>query len=238
MPVLLIAHRSGPGRYPEQSIASARHSLESGADIVEMDIQYTEDGFPVICHDPSALRMFGVDKLVREMSFQEFMGLRQVQDSSYPSHSLQDVIDSDVAPVLFHCKISGPVLADLAGRLASAGGGPWVVGVRKPEDVRIIKDSASCIRVLSFMEDEDYLGAFLSGDADYIRLWEDWVTQERIDRIHKAGKQVWIMAGKRTPSGVGYTEAGNLIAWEAMGVDGILVNDIAWAKDVLRRNSF
>ena len=101
----LIAHRCGPSKYPEQSIASARHALLVGADMVEMDIQYTSDGIPVICHDPNTKRMFGEDCLVENMDYNHFMSLRQVQDSAFPSHSLENVLESNVQPVLFHCKI-------------------------------------------------------------------------------------------------------------------------------------
>ena len=37
---LIIAHRCGPGRFPEQSLASARHALALGADLVEMDVRF------------------------------------------------------------------------------------------------------------------------------------------------------------------------------------------------------
>ena len=68
MQPILIAHRCGPDVYPEQSIASARHALSLGADFVEMDIQYTCDGIPVICHDPNVERIFGMDKLCSDMT--------------------------------------------------------------------------------------------------------------------------------------------------------------------------
>ena len=233
MSFIFIAHRSGPGIYPEQTIVSARHSLSIGADMVEMDVQYTKDGIPVICHDPNTLRMFGVDSLVRDMMYSEFMMLRHASDPAYPSHSLDDVIRSGVSPVLFHCKFTGELLKDLAKRLDSARNGHWVIGVQRPEDVDFVKDNSSGIKVLSFMESESLLPHFLEGKADYIRLWEEWVTQEKIDAVHNHGKKVWIMAGSRTPEGVGYTKAENLIKWKKMGVYGVLVNDIAWAKNVM-----
>lgn len=233
MSFVLIAHRSGPGVYPEQTIVSARYSLSLGADMAEMDVQYTRDGIPVICHDPNTLRMFGVDCMVRDMLYSEFMTLRHASDPAYPSHSLDDIIRSGVSPVLFHCKFTGEQLKDLASRLDAAKAGRWVIGVQRPEDVDSVKENSSGIDVLSFMESESLLQQFLEGDADYIRLWEEWVTQAKIDDIHSHGKKVWIMAGSRTPEGVGYTSAENLLMWRRMGADGVLVNDVAWAEKVL-----
>lgn len=41
------------------------------------------------------------------------------------------------------------------------------------------------------------------------------------------------MAGLPTPEGVGYTTEEKMREWVQMGVDGILVNDVPWAVDIL-----
>ena len=56
-----IAHRSGPTVYPEQTIASARHALENGADIVEIDVRFTADKRIAVSHDKNLSRVFGED---------------------------------------------------------------------------------------------------------------------------------------------------------------------------------
>lgn len=230
---MLIAHRCGPGKFPEQSIASARNAIDDGADMVEMDIQYTKDRIPVICHDLSAKRMFGEDTLVSEMTFEHFMSLRQIGDRSYPSHSLDDVLQSGLAPILFHCKFSGILLADFATRIKAAGfEHRCVIGVLDEGDVAIVKRNYD-IPVLAFMPEIEDMDGFLQSDADSIRLWEGWVTAQRIDMIHQFGKKAWIMACKNTSSGIGLTCAENLLNWKALGSDGILINDIPWARSVL-----
>ena len=235
MKCILIAHRCGPGTYPEQSIASARHALSLGADMVEMDVQYTSDDKPVICHDPGAGRIFGVDKRIRDISFAEFMSYRQVIDRAYPSHSLDDVLsEPDVRPLLLHCKFSGELLKDLVDHLVFRHAEKTCVcGVLQAPDVETIKTRNDSLKVLSFMPHLDQLEGFLASRADAIRLWEDWVTQDRIDMIHACRKQVWVMAGKPTQERVGYTSEEHLKKWVSMGVDGILVNDINWARSRL-----
>ena len=231
MKPLLIAHRCGPDIYPEQSIASARHARENGADMVEMDVQYTCDGVPVICHDPNTARIFGVDKLCRDMPLQEFMALRHVSDRSYPSHSLRDVLECFDGPILLHCKVTGEPLKDLVRCITdSHAEGRCVIGVLFAQDAELIKDLCPRIRILAFMPLEAQLDGFLESRAEIIRLWEDWVTQEKVDHVKAAGKDVWIMSGKQTQQGVGYTTQENMRLWIGMGVDGILVNDIPWAK--------
>jgi glycerophosphoryl diester phosphodiesterase len=52
MPPLIIAHRGDSAHRPENTLASFASALEVGADLVELDVQLTRDGHPVIIHDP------------------------------------------------------------------------------------------------------------------------------------------------------------------------------------------
>ncbi|MBR6767130.1 MAG: hypothetical protein IKM02_04185 [Clostridia bacterium] len=230
----LIAHRCGPDIYPEQSIASARHALSLGADFVEMDVQFTRDNIPVICHDPNVSRIFGVDKLCGSMSFQEFMALRHISDRSYPSHSLEDMLTSGVKPILFHCKFSGRPLLILADYIQRHNfENQCVIGISRTEDINLIRSVCKDIRTLAFMPEVSDLDDFISSPVDIIRLWEDWVTEDRVRKIQASGKQIWVMAGKCTDTGVGYTTEENMRLWISLGVDGILINDVRWAKGIL-----
>ena len=234
MKPMLIAHRCGPDIYPEQSIASARHALSLGADYVEMDVQFTRDSIPVICHDPNVGRIFGVDKLCRDMTFQEFMALRHISDRSYPSHSLEDMLTSGVTPILFHCKFSGQPLLCLAEHIKKHDfENQCVIGVSHVDDVKLIRSVCKNIRTLAFMPRTADLDDFIASPVDIIRLWEEWVTEDLVRKVQASGKQLWIMAGKCTPDGVGYTTEENMRFWISLGVDGILINDVRWAKSIL-----
>ena len=226
----IIAHRCGPGVFPEQSLASARHALKAGADMVEMDVQYTSDGAPVICHDPNALRVFGVDRLCRDMTLAEFRTLRHADAPDCPAHTLDDVFASDVRPLLLHCKFTGEPLRDLAGRVRDRGeAGRCVLGVPNEADVDIVRSVSPEIRVLAFMPELRQLDGFLHSGADFIRLWEEWVTPGRVEKVRASGKELWIMAGRMEEGSVGYTSEANLRLWRDLGADAILVNDVAWA---------
>jgi glycerophosphoryl diester phosphodiesterase len=50
-PPLVIGHRGAAGEVPENTIASFRHALASGAHLLESDVHITRDGIPVLCHD-------------------------------------------------------------------------------------------------------------------------------------------------------------------------------------------
>lgn len=56
MAIPIIAHRACPLHAPENSIAGIRAAAEQGADGVEIDVQRTLDGVPVLLHDWSPWR--------------------------------------------------------------------------------------------------------------------------------------------------------------------------------------
>ena len=47
----VIAHRGASGTCPENTLPAFRRAAELGADMVELDVQLTQDGKPVVIHD-------------------------------------------------------------------------------------------------------------------------------------------------------------------------------------------
>ena len=48
---LVIGHRGYPTVAPENTLASFRHALQAGVDLVELDYHHSRDGVPVVIHD-------------------------------------------------------------------------------------------------------------------------------------------------------------------------------------------
>lgn len=232
MEMKLIAHRAGTDRYPEQSMQAAAYSLSKGADLVELDVRFTCDGAPVICHDPNALRVFGVDREIQAMELAEFLALRNRSNTEIAAYTLDAAFEAQLVPALLHLKCDARQLDDVLERIVRFHLEEQVVlGLGAPQAVRTIKRFDPRIRVLAFMHRENDMDAFLASACEYIRLWEPWVTQEKIKRIHSVGKEVWIMSG--TPETVGYTAFSNLKRWEAMGADAVLINEMIKARAAL-----
>ncbi len=232
--MIIIAHRSGPGVYPEQSIMSAREALKNGADIVEMDVRETKDGEVVICHDDDTGRMFGVEGDVKDFTLAQFMAMRHVSDRSFAPHTLEDVLSCGVKPLLLHCKQTEPAFMEKLCEIICRYGAQETTtfGIQAPQNAKIIREKAKGAKILAFMPSVNDLDAFGAMDIDYIRLWEDWITPERFARIKAAGKEVWIMSNNRDCGGCGYTTKEQIFTFEEMGAHGVLVNDIPWIMDV------
>jgi glycerophosphoryl diester phosphodiesterase len=222
----IIAHRAGTDRYPEQSQASIRHSFSMGADYVEVDIRFTKDHVPVICHDANVQHVFGQDVNVQELRLDEFLCLRYTADHSMSAYSLKQLFAEDPGPLLLHIKEYALLELDTILSLIREyhNEEAIVLGVAAPEAIGQIRSFDKRIATLSFMKTEQSLDTFLASDVQIIRLWESWVTQEKINLIHGASKRCWVMSGvQKRP---GFTDPSNLAHWRSMGVDGILINEI------------
>lgn len=232
MQMLWIAHRAGTDRYPEQSMEAAAFSLAHGADFVELDVRFTADGAPVICHDPGALRMFGVDCAVTDMTLETFLRLRNRSHPQIAAYSLKDAFEAGLVPALLHLKCDAQALDTVLEHVARFGYQERVVlGIGDPQAVARIKGFDPRIRVLAFMHTQADLEDFLASACEYVRLWEPWVTYEKIARIRASGKQAWIMSG--APQTVGYTAPSNLKKWAEMGAQAVLVNEVVKAVALL-----
>lgn len=78
---LLIAHRGGviTPQAPECSLESIRLAAEAGYDMVELDVQETRDGVPLVFHDRTLLRACGLDKRIAELTADEATKIRYLQ---------------------------------------------------------------------------------------------------------------------------------------------------------------
>jgi glycerophosphoryl diester phosphodiesterase len=73
--VLRIAHRGASAYAQESSPSAVRHAAESGADMIEIDIRLTADHIPVVTHDASLQRVFGLDHAVAELTADQLRSL-------------------------------------------------------------------------------------------------------------------------------------------------------------------
>lgn len=233
----IIAHRCGPTIYPEQTMKSAVHALKNGADMAEIDVRFSKDKIIVCSHDANVKRVFGVDKLVKDMTAEEFLALKQVKDSSYSPHLFEDYLINGVKPLLIHVKEEDvlPKLLELIsyyGYLDSV-----VLGLMSTKAIKQVKEFDSNIKVLAFMPSVEDISSFAKAGANYIRLWQDWMTAETVSKVKAYPVELWIMIGtykNRIDSEVGVTTEQGLSEVLSYGADGILINDITFLLKALK----
>src|SRR6056297_4023454 len=47
---LVMAHAGGKGVYPDNTMLAYQYAFDLGVDVLEMDVQLTKDGIPVLTH--------------------------------------------------------------------------------------------------------------------------------------------------------------------------------------------
>lgn len=81
--MLNFAHRGFSGSYPENTMLAFKKALSAGADGIELDVQLTKDGFPVIIHDERIDRTTNKTGFVRDFTLTELQQLNAA--ASYPN---------------------------------------------------------------------------------------------------------------------------------------------------------
>jgi glycerophosphoryl diester phosphodiesterase len=71
----IIAHRGGGGLGPENTMAVFRRGLAAGANVLEMDLRVTQDGYLVVLHDSTVNRTTDGSGIVREMTLAQIKKL-------------------------------------------------------------------------------------------------------------------------------------------------------------------
>lgn len=72
---LVFGHRGCSFDFPENTLPAFQAALDRGIPAVELDVQMSSDGIPVIIHDYDTLRVTGIDRKVKETTAAELHAL-------------------------------------------------------------------------------------------------------------------------------------------------------------------
>lgn len=72
----VFAHRGASAYALENTLKSFEKALQLGADGIELDIQLSKEGIPVVFHDPQLSRLVGINKLVNECTKEELVSFK------------------------------------------------------------------------------------------------------------------------------------------------------------------
>jgi glycerophosphoryl diester phosphodiesterase len=100
--VLRIAHRGASAYAPENSLAAIRQAAALGADMVELDVQLSSDGVPVIIHDLDLSRINGSQASVARQSLAELKQLDLGEGERIPTlaEALEACLAHELGPYL------------------------------------------------------------------------------------------------------------------------------------------
>jgi len=73
--VTITAHRGSAFKAPENTLSAINQAIEDGADYIEIDVQLTADGVPVLWHDQDMVRIFGKPDRIGDVRYDDIRHL-------------------------------------------------------------------------------------------------------------------------------------------------------------------
>lgn len=86
----IIGHRGAAGLVLENTLASFRHAIDIGVDMIELDVHITRDKQFVVCHDPDLSRVSHSDAVIRDLTYEELRDIKLFNGEPVPL--LSDVL--------------------------------------------------------------------------------------------------------------------------------------------------
>jgi glycerophosphoryl diester phosphodiesterase len=221
---LRIAHRGASAYAQEGSQASVEKAAELGADMIEIDIRVTRDEVPVIAHDSSLKRVFGVSGDVNELTLEELKAI--TPEGRQPVLTFDEMLDLcsrlSLGLYLDIKEITPNAMQAVIESLRRKGMMRYAIfGSFRPDLLAEIKAAApsasTSILFSSVYIDPVALASAIK--ADYVHpCWERFespsllLTPEWIERVRSAGLGIVCWHEERPAE---------IAALNALGVDGI-----------------
>lgn len=76
MQTQIFAHRGANYKFPENTMPAFKHALKEKADGIELDVQLSKDGIPVVIHDEKVNRTTNGVGYVKDLTVSELQALR------------------------------------------------------------------------------------------------------------------------------------------------------------------
>jgi glycerophosphoryl diester phosphodiesterase len=222
--VLAIAHRGDPITERENTLAAFAAAVAAGADMIELDVRCSADGEPVVVHDPTLERIWGVARPVAALAADDVRALGipdLAQALAAIPEPVQVMIDYE-EPGVAEPALEAVLAAGALERCIFSGecySGHRALRAREP-DVRIACTWTADKPCPGALLDE--LGAELWNPSG--RVLARWPAE--VERMHVRGTRVSVWTIDRREDMQCCLDA---------GVDAVITNRVADLVDLLER---
>ncbi len=222
--VAIAAHRGSSKAAPENTLPAIRQAIEDGADYVEIDVQETIDGVPVLLHDRDLRRVADLDRRIWDVHAAE-LGTIDVGGwfdpgfAGVPAPTLDEAIEAagDDAKLYIEIK-TAPQMPDLVANVVERlQARDAVQGTIVASFSRAVLDEVGVIEpgLRRALLVYGSIGARQRRDYEILAIRASAITPEQVVRAHRLGYAVhaWTVNDRR--------EMSRLID---MGVDAIITD--------------
>lgn len=229
----IIAHRGASSKEPENTLAAIRHAIELGVDCVEIDVQLSEDGIPVVIHDDTLCRTTNAAKgqKVREVPTSHlkkfdagswFHGIETLEKVP----TLEEVLQLDFKKTGLMVEIKDDVNHDLCtavdALLRRCSIKELFVGSSSPKSIIYFHKQLPELKLIAIVNELEHLDHFKDAKANYIALEESLFKKEVVANLSFGYSSIWAFT-------VDDPQKADLL--KSFGVKGIITNDPeVWLK--------
>jgi len=241
----VIAHRGANRQAPENTLAAFHLALDLGADLLELDVRQTRDGELVVIHDEYVNRTTDGAGAVKDLDYAQLRRLdagawKGAQFAGQRVPSLRDVLELTAGSAGVVVELKGYDLeqADRAVELIQRQGRERdVIFVsRHCRIIDMIRRKAPDLGLSCYVHDgerwHDHLwehGPPLQWHSDYLFVRAQAADSQIVSEIQEAGR--WVVTEVAREAEV---DADEVLRLAALGVDGIVTDDVAGVVAVLR----
>lgn len=225
---LVVAHRGYTEEADENTITAFRAAIDLGVDYVELDVQQTADGVVVVTHDNTFRRVFGVDRFVWEMNYEEVRELSSPLTGECPP-TLYEVLTlcDPTANFLIELKNNGhnPDLASAVYEILAECQCLDRCAIQSPSyrmlrEFKQLSPDTRCGYILSFA-----LGEYATlSAADFFSIDYDFTNESVVNMLHRQDKDVFVWT---------VNDEARMERLISLGVDGIITDNAPLAKTLL-----
>jgi glycerophosphoryl diester phosphodiesterase len=232
-PVLVFAHRGAASEAPENTMASFKRAIEDRTDYVELDVQESADGVVLVAHDADLMKVARSPLKIWQTAAAE---LQAVDIGSYFSPQFSDQRVPTLADALALCKDVTRMNIELKDyghdqrleervvELVEAAGMQDRIVTMSLSHGMVAKMKSLRPNWTSGLLLAKGIGRVSELKADFLAVESGMATRRFIRQAHAAGKPVYVWT---------VDDANRMIRMIGLGVDGLITNKPALAKQVL-----
>lgn len=197
---ITIAHRGGlVPEYPENTLMAFRKTIETGAEVIEIDLRSTKDAEIVVLHDSTLNRTTSGSGPITGKTLAEVKDLDAGGGEQVPT--LQEVLEliaGTDTQLLLDLKITSHrevcrIVKQIENQRLTLN---VILATRSIDELETIKNLNPNLRTLGFIPNQKSIKIFAEKGIDIIRLFPEWIHKDStlIDSTHTLGRPVWAMS--------------------------------------------
>ncbi len=198
--MLKIAHRGARLQATENTLTAFEKAIESGANMVELDVQLSKDGQMMVIHDPTVDRTTDGTGFVKDLTYEELRKFRTAEGDKIPT--LEEVYELCIGKIQVLTEIKAMKCLEPLARLIERMGNRDEVVVQSflHGELKEMKKFDGLVRTAPLFDEllmdggtiRDYL---VSLDANGANMNFGKVREDLVNALHEAGLFLYVWGG-------------------------------------------